>query len=255
MRVHSVKYSEKPLGQHRHFHDDEQLLYIEEGTATVRVEGREYRASGGDLVIFSRHERHAVEVEGSLYKRYSVHLESEQSDDFLGSVLIDRGEAFRHVIHAPELSPLFRELEGEFSDGRPLRGQMLGLRLQEILIALYRREPSLFVKKEAALMQRIRRYIEENFRDELTLSCLAEVHSISCSHLSHQFKTVTGYAPMEYLTVCRMTAAQKLLAETNRPVREIVEACGFSDQSNFGRSFRQRVGCSPVEFRKKYQNP
>ncbi|MBQ6823743.1 MAG: AraC family transcriptional regulator [Clostridia bacterium] len=250
-----MKYSETPLGQHRHFHDDEQLLYIEEGFATVRVEGREYPASGGDLVIFSRHERHAVAVEGALYKRYSVHLEGEQSDDFLASVLIDRGEAFRHVIHAPELGSLFRELEEEFSVERPLRGRMLGLRLQEIFVTLFRREPSLFVKKEAAPMQRIRRYIEENFRKELTLSKLAEEHNISCSHLSHQFKAVTGYAPMEYLLVCRMTAAQKRLAETDCSVREIVEECGFSDQSNFSRSFRRRMGCSPLEFRKKYQKP
>ena len=254
MKIHSVRYSEKPRGQHRHFHREDQLLYIKEGTATVRVEGREYRASGGSLIIFSRHERHAVTVESTVYKRYTVELVWEAGDDdLLSSVLVNRGESFRHVIEAPELAGCFRKLAEEYSADQPMKERMLGILLQELFIRLYRQEPALFVKKDAAPMQRIRRYIEEHYGEELTLTALAEAHNISCSHLSHQFKEVTGYAPMEYLAVCRMTAAQKLLAESSLSVREIVEACGFSDQSNFGRAFKRRLGCSPGEFRKKYQ--
>ena len=65
MKIRSVTYSEALSGQHRHYHNDEQLLYITEGRARVQAEGREYLAAAGSLVLFSRHERHAVEVEGA----------------------------------------------------------------------------------------------------------------------------------------------------------------------------------------------
>lgn len=254
MKIRSVTYSEALSGQHRHYHNDEQLLYITEGRARVQAEGREYLAAAGSLVLFSRHERHAVEVEGAVYKRYSVRLESEPTDrDFLYSVLVNRGGCFRHVVEAPALEPYFSALEREWREGSALTERMRQLLLQELFIALYRQEPSLFAAEAADSMQQVRRDIEEHYAAPLTLGALAARHHISGSRLSHSFKEVCGYAPMEYLFLCRMTAAQRMLAETDCPIGEVVEACGFSDCSNFGRAFKRRMGCSPSEFRKKYQ--
>ena len=58
---------------------------------------------------------------------------------------------------------------------------------------------------------------------------------------------------MGYLQSCRMVAAKKYLAGTSKSIGEIVEICGFSDSSNFSRSFKEQVGCTPSEFRKKYR--
>ena len=39
---------------------------------------------------------------------------------------------------------------------------------------------------------------------------------------------------------------------TDMRIGEIVEHCGFSDSSNFSRTFRAVTGLSPSEFRKQY---
>ena len=58
---------------------------------------------------------------------------------------------------------------------------------------------------------------------------------------------------MEYLQACRLSEAKRELAQGNRSIREIVDLCGFGDESNFSRTFRQRVGVTPTQFRKRYQ--
>ena len=73
---------------------------------------------------------------------------------------------------------------------------------------------------------------------------------MSASHLSHIFKSVAGVSTMAYLKACRIAAAKRYLAQTELPVGEIVERCGFSDSSNFSRTFREQTGMSPSEFRR-----
>ena len=58
---------------------------------------------------------------------------------------------------------------------------------------------------------------------------------------------------MNYLRLCRITAAKKLLASSDMPVSRIAASCGFSDHSNFSREFRQETGISPTEFRNIYK--
>jgi len=43
------------------------------------------------------------------------------------------------------------------------------------------------------------------------------------------------------------------LAETDWEIGTIVEECGFSDNSNFSRTFKKTTGLSPTEFRKQFR--
>ncbi len=93
----------------------------------------------------------------------------------------------------------------------------------------------------------------EQYDDPYTLEALAKEYNVSPSSLSHRFKEVTGMSVMEYLLSCRLAAAKNLLIETDLPIGEIVEQCGFSDSSNFSRTFKARTGLSPSAFRNLYK--
>ena len=49
----------------------------------------------------------------------------------------------------------------------------------------------------------------------------------------------------------RMAYACKLLTETNTSVSVIAEKCGYETESFFMRQFRQQMGCTPTEYRRK----
>lgn len=50
-----------------------------------------------------------------------------------------------------------------------------------------------------------------------------------------------------------MANAKRMLVETDYNIGEIVEKCGFSDNSNFSRAFKKLNGLSPSDFRRKYK--
>ena len=95
--------------------------------------------------------------------------------------------------------------------------------------------------------------MEANFASRCCLEELATRFHMSQSYLSHLFKNITGSSILAYLTAYRIVQAKHLLVETDMEIGKITAACGFSDHSNFGRTFRAQTGMAPLAFRKVYR--
>ena len=64
----------------------------------------------------------------------------------------------------------------------------------------------------------------------------------------------TNMTPMEHLSYRRVEAAQTMLAEqTKMSVTQVGLVCGFGSSQYFAKIFRQVLGCSPTEFRHRWQ--
>ena len=61
-------------------------------------------------------------------------------------------------------------------------------------------------------------------------------------------------SPVEYLQNFRLQMACKMLAKGRDTITEVSHACGLGSSSYFGRVFRSSMGCSPKEYRQKWQN-
>ncbi|RYE50253.1 MAG: AraC family transcriptional regulator [Hyphomicrobiales bacterium] len=91
--------------------------------------------------------------------------------------------------------------------------------------------------------------IEHSFADDIDLASLAEDSGLSAFHFLRLFSAVIGVTPHQYLIRMRLRAAARLLADDERPVTDIALDAGFSDLSNFIRTFHRAAGLSPRRFR------
>ena len=260
MKILSARYSDDIKGFLSHYHDAHELLYIVSGRISVNISGEEREAGAGCMLVFSRFEEHSVRVLTPEYSRYTLLISPETagSDDYLlSSVLINRAGAFDHIIdladNTHDIEALMKEMVVEFRLASPMYEKVLESMLTCLLVCLYRLHPELFLNNEnrnTEIVREIQGRFEREYAEQYSLSVLASEYHISLSHLSHIFKGVTGYAPIEYLMICRLSAAKNLLSSTDKTIKEIVDLCGFSDESNFSRTFREKVGMTPTEFRK-----
>ncbi len=92
-------------------------------------------------------------------------------------------------------------------------------------------------------------YIEKNFENQIKLSDVAEMVSMSESAFSHFFKKKTRCTFIDYVINLRVAKACQMLSETTQTIAEICFSCGFNNLSNFIRIFKKKKGSTPSEYR------
>lgn len=260
MIISSVKYYTAKGVSHKHFHDSHQLLYVKQGLATIRINDRESRIKEGELVIIGRFEKHSVTPETPDFKRYAVRISDlSQNTNLLYSVFSNRPDGFSNIFdiseNKNEVLRIFELIAKEFESRAALQEDMQKLLIDRLLILLYRNHPQMFEYVQDENFEKItalQRRFEKEYSFVFTLEQIAAQNNMSVSYLSHCFKRITGSSVMGYLLKCRLSAAKKMLTHSHSTVGEIVDACGFSDPSNFSRTFKENTGLTPSQFRKKY---
>lgn len=265
MYVISVKHSETISDFKNHYHNAHQILYIASGEISVTLKDKAYLVKQGQLLVLSCFEEHAIKILTPYYTRYTLRISPEVSQNdismsHLVSFLVNRPEGFENVIDVAdfktEIEKILSEMTQEFTQRQSMYQQQLQLLFSSFLILLYRNVPGIFsdISAPAAqLVNTIQRNFETCYAESHTIASIAGKYHISTSHLCHIFKSITGYPLMEYLMNCRLSAAKKMLGQTDKTVSEIVASCGFSNNSNFSRFFKERVGMTPTDFRKQYR--
>ena len=96
------------------------------------------------------------------------------------------------------------------------------------------------------------KYLEQNYRENIQLSELAENCRLSSTHVHRLFRRLLHMSPSEYLLSLRLQEGRRLLASTDQPVSVIANDTGFFDQSHFTKRFRKATGMTPTQFRKMF---
>lgn len=94
-------------------------------------------------------------------------------------------------------------------------------------------------------------YVEEHFREPITLKDVAGACYVNAAYLGRCFQKTTGTSFRQYLTNLRMEEAKRLLMRTDKKVYEIAEEAGFGESKYFVMKFTESMGCTPAEYRKQ----
>ncbi|MBQ8201364.1 MAG: helix-turn-helix transcriptional regulator [Clostridia bacterium] len=104
---------------------------------------------------------------------------------------------------------------------------------------------------DAALMTRILSFIQEHYREAISLAQLALHLGYSYNYLSSYFKKYLGRSFSEYINVFRVEDAARLLHSTSLPLTEVASLSGFSTIRNFNTVFKKHFQMAPSHYRKQ----
>lgn len=97
---------------------------------------------------------------------------------------------------------------------------------------------------------RARKFIDENFSENIDLDTISDFSFISKFHFIRLFRQCYGKTPHQYLTEKRIQLAKQLL-QSNCSVAETCYKVGFDSTTSFAAIFKRYVGSSPSTFQKK----
>lgn len=95
-------------------------------------------------------------------------------------------------------------------------------------------------------------YINENFRENLTMQDLSDHCNLNANYASQLFRQEVGQTFSSYLTALRLQKALTMLESSEQPVSEIALEVGYRDYFYFARVFKTNLGTTPTAYR---ENP
>ena len=261
-----IYYAETPdkMEIKSHFHNSHEILFILEGNAAVQINDKSYLCKSGDLIFISNLESHNLEITTYPYKRFFLlvnpqYFQGIMKDPLLASILKHRPEHFSHVVSlSPDHRKVFIEYMKKMNSESLYRDEysenLIGCYLQVLLTDLFRNYREAFplshfnISMSAVL--EVQRYLEENYKEDLTLETIAKKFYINRYYLSHQFKEITGFSFKEYLILQRISRAKQLLFQTSFNITEVGTEAGFNNVNHFIRIFKKYEGITPYQYRK-----
>ena len=174
--------------------------------------------------------------------------DSNQQNSFLLSLA---GSVLSHLMNSPvEISPdklnLTEIFSGAISDNH--RVDMLQERML-ILCSCFQKNTH---QAESVHVQKAVNFIHENLGKGISLGDISAYVGINTSYLIRMFKAELAVTPLQYLTALRMERAKELLADPQLTVKQVSEQLGYSDIRSFVRFFKKAEGCTPNEYKEKF---
>jgi len=235
-----------------HTHRFAELCYICKGKGTYLIENKHYPVEQGDFVIVNSNVSHTETSAGDLPLEYII-LGVEGLDfSFQGNqehIIFKRIHEHEYLVFI--MNTMFSEMEGK-NPGY----ELVCKNLLEVLIVILLRQTSLTFEYAASAdsgweCQKLKRYMEANYSQHITLDTLAEISHLNKYYLVHMFTKCFGCSPMSYLCDIRIRASKELIATTDYSITDIAHSTGFSSQSYFAQCFQKHCGMTAGEYRKK----
>lgn len=108
-------------------------------------------------------------------------------------------------------------------------------------------------RQKRKLIDEITDYVKERLDQKITLNEVAAHFEFSPNYLGHLFKVETNSLFSDFVGELRMKRVCELLEDPTKKVYEIAEQAGYKNIIYFNRQFKQYMGMSPGEYRKKHK--
>ena len=241
-----------------HLHEDRvELNFILSGNGTQVVDGELFNTQAGDVLICNSGVLHDdslmidLQINAWCLAVTNLKLPNLPVNQLVPENFSPRIPCQKVAEHLAQLYPLIHHY-AQKRNGYTIANTLA--RAVVLIVQKMIRTSALAVNRENNFaVKTIRRYIQEHYAENLTLTQLAELVNVDECYLSHAFKKITHYSPQQYILRRRIGKAQCLLIYTSLPLTEIAARVGYEDSNYFSRVFKKIIGMSPRRYRQSWR--
>lgn len=110
-------------------------------------------------------------------------------------------------------------------------------------------------QKQNKRITQILEYINQHYREPITLAQIAGNAYISVSYLSRFFQHEMKMTPLNYINILRLGHSLKDLIYTEKSIGEIADENGFPNHRSYTFAFQKYYGMTPSQYRREHTHP
>lgn len=155
---------------------------------------------------------------------------------------------FQHLNNFDELTPI-----GQLAVLIQILGALCADQSRTTLLSYASSEGKEKPSNDFSKIAQVCKYIDNHYASDITLKKLADHMYVSENTVHRWFIQHFNESYISYLTKLRLNRASELLTTTLQPISVITENVGYTNRSNFNRSFKKYKGMSPSVYRKQFK--
>ncbi|SIN74081.1 AraC family transcriptional regulator [Algoriphagus halophilus] len=256
-----------------HFHPEYQLVVILKGRGTRYIGDHIKPFKEGDMVMTGPNLPHVWRSDNAYFdpaNELDTHLiVAYFPENFLGEGIFEK-EEFEDIGRLMKASARGLEIAGKTNQEITskmkklvqLKGSSQLIQLLDILNHLSHSKDispitnaeyiNLNKESEKDRMGEVYEYVMKNYKEKIMLEEVAALANLSVSAFSRFFKSRANKSFSDFISDVRISHACKLLHEEGINISEVCYESGFNTLSNFNKQFKERIGKTPLAYRKEY---
>ncbi len=226
------------------------------GSGELVYDGNSYELMSGDCVFIDCHLPYSHTTSTDLWSLRWCHFYGPMMP-LIYEKYVERGgkpvftpdamEAFGSV-----LDKLFEVARsGDYIRDMRINTQLTTL-MELVMEQSWHPEERVKASSKRAELQPIKEYLDEHYREKITLDELASLFYINKYYLTRIFKQQYGSSISAYLQSLRITHAKQMLRFTDKSIEEIGQECGLGQLHYFSRVFKNVEGVAPSVYREQW---
>ena len=247
-RLHTEHYT--TLNNRRpHFHSHIEIVLIHKGSAEVSVNGIPSILQSGELMMLPSYATHQFSAPQDTVDCTVLFVPTFLCHDFMEAIAGKQAQDL--IVRDPEAVRMAQIALEKLEEGDLNDIEQTGY-LHVILGTLLRHLPFEECKTPGAadLPTRLLFYINEHFREDLTVVQIARAMSYSQNYVAESFRSRFQTGISHYINTVRLNNALTLMRENDRTITDCAMESGFSSLRTFYRVFSEELGCTPREYLK-----
>lgn len=247
---------------HYHEHSSLEVGMVLAGTVSLRCNDRVRTVTPGGLLLFNAYDSHILTSEQGAQVLFLQLAPGFGKEYFAGiaNVEFDNStlDQLPHQAYSTIRDFLLSAAKVFFEEPPVFGLECAGL-VTHMVTAMLRYIPYgistdaefMTKKKKIGRHQRIASFMEQHYREKLSLDHLAKAENITTAYMSRVFGELFGRPFQEYLSELRLRKAMPLLMNPNMYLVDVCMECGFSDTRYLNAVCQKQYGCSAMQLRDK----
>lgn len=249
--ISCIKY--RNLKNISHYHSDYELVYINEGRATVFINENIFNLEADECIFIHSHDIHYIQSDEN-----TVITVLKAENDYFKDVFASRRLLSPLINKRLDVEAFLNSVYSEINSQMEHSDIMADSISTQFFIMLFRSEQTSIgedISSKKLHMPQLYREIcakISNEYDTITFAEAAKYLHFSEPYFSKIFHRLFGMTFTQYLNTVRIAAAIEKLKAGNLSVTEVSASCGFNTIRNFNRVFKNFTGYTPGELPSDY---
>src|ERR1035437_9267694 len=181
---------------------------------------------------------------------YWIMFSGKFPEDIIAIDIIENCLKPNTLLHPQKFLDLYEDMFDTLSEGYTINNLLFAnMNLWIVLMLFVHQKIDKNKKLKDTPIEKLINFMKKKIAEKLTINEMAAIISFSPSHLYNQFKSQTGYSPLDYFIHLKIQCACDYLNNTDLRIKEIAPLVGYDDQYLFTRIFTKIMGQSPRSYR------